>query len=114
MVVLHRVAEPLQSVAEPLQSVAVPLRSVAVPLQSGGAPPRPGGGGAPLQPMTNSSLRHRFGIEAKNAAIASRLIRDALEAGLVVLENEAAAKSERRYLPWWTRSAKASKGGERR
>ena len=63
--------------------------------------------------MTNSSLRERFGIEAKNAAIASRLIRDAMEAGWVVLEDEAAAKSERRYLPWWTRGGKGPSSGGR-
>lgn len=66
------------------------------------------------QPMTNSSLRERFGIEPKNSAIASRLIRDALDAGLVVLEDEAAAKSERRYLPWWARSGRAPQSGGRR
>ncbi len=55
------------------------------------------------QPMTNASLRGRFGIEAKNAAIASRLIRDALDAGVIVLADDAAAKSERKYLPWWAR-----------
>lgn len=65
------------------------------------------------QPMTNSSLRERFGIEAKNAAIASRLIRDALDSGLVVLEDEAAAKSERRYLPWWARAERAPRSGGR-
>ncbi|MBT9556530.1 MAG: hypothetical protein IV100_10900 [Myxococcales bacterium] len=63
------------------------------------------------QPMTNSSLRQRFGIEAKNAAIASRLIRDALDAGLLVLEDDDAAKSERRYQPWWARGSKAPKTG---
>ncbi|MCC7383259.1 MAG: putative DNA binding domain-containing protein [Deltaproteobacteria bacterium] len=56
------------------------------------------------QPMTNSSIRARFGIEAKNAALASRLIRDAVEAGVIVLEDETAAKSERRYLPAWARN----------
>ena len=33
--------------------------------------------------MTNSSLRERFGIEPKNSAIASRIIKDALEAELI-------------------------------
>ena len=55
------------------------------------------------QSMTNASLRGRFGIEAKNAAMASRLIRDALEAGVIVLADESAAKSERSYLPRWAR-----------
>jgi predicted HTH transcriptional regulator len=64
------------------------------------------------QPMTNSSLRARFGIEVRNAAIASRLIRDALDAGVVVLEDAAAAKSERRYLPWWARGARSPRSGD--
>ncbi len=63
------------------------------------------------QPMTNSSLRERFGIGAKNSAMASRLIRDALEAGFLVLEDEAAARSERRYLPWWARSRNVRRSG---
>jgi ATP-dependent DNA helicase RecG len=64
------------------------------------------------QPMTNSSLRGRFGIEAKNSAIASRLIRDAVDEGAIVPEDEAAAKSERRYLPWWARRDRVSKTGD--
>ncbi len=40
------------------------------------------------QPMTNSSLRLRFSIEAKTAAIASRLIRDALHEGVIALEDK--------------------------
>lgn len=65
------------------------------------------------QSMTNSSLRERFGIKAKNAAIASRLIRDALDEGVIVPEDKAAAKSERRYLPWWARSEQPPRGGGR-
>lgn len=66
------------------------------------------------QPMTNASLRGRFGIKAKNASVASRLIRDAVDAGVLVLEDEGAAKSERRYLPWWARAGRAPKSGGRR
>ena len=33
--------------------------------------------------MTNSTLRERFGIEVRNSAIASRIIRETIEAGLV-------------------------------
>lgn len=62
------------------------------------------------QPMTNASLRARFGIEAKNAASASRLIRDAMDAGVIVLADETAAKSERRYVPVW---ARGRHGGDR-
>jgi|SRR5450830_1546622 len=34
-------------------------------------------------PMTNTSLRERFGIEAKNSAMASRIIRDAQDANMI-------------------------------
>ncbi len=34
-------------------------------------------------PMTSSSLRERFGIEKKNMAIASRIIKDTLEENLI-------------------------------
>jgi len=52
-------------------------------------------------PMTNTSLRERFGIEAKNSAMASRIIRDALQAKLIKPYEEAQAKKNSRYLPYW-------------
>lgn len=33
--------------------------------------------------VTNTSLRERFGVEVGNAAVVSRIIRDALEAGVI-------------------------------
>lgn len=51
--------------------------------------------------MTNSSLRERFGIDAKNSATASRLIREAVEAGAIKPYDEAAARKLMRYLPFW-------------
>jgi ATP-dependent DNA helicase RecG len=38
--------------------------------------------------MTNASLRERFGIEEKNKATASRLIREALDAGMIRLVSD--------------------------
>lgn len=52
-------------------------------------------------PMTNTTLRERFGIEAKNAATASRIIRDALEDRLVKPYEEGQSKKTSRYLPFW-------------
>jgi ATP-dependent DNA helicase RecG len=52
-------------------------------------------------PMTNSSLRQRFGIEEHNLATASRIIRDAVEDGLVKPLDPAQAKRYAKYLPWW-------------
>jgi predicted HTH transcriptional regulator len=47
------------------------------------------------EPMTNSTLRERFGIEPRNSAIVSRIIRDALAAGVIKPLEHA------RYLPIW-------------
>jgi predicted HTH transcriptional regulator len=52
--------------------------------------------------MTNQTLRERFKIEDQNAAIASRIIRDALSEG-VIKEEDAENKSRKyaSYLPFW-------------
>ena len=52
-------------------------------------------------PMTNSTLRERFGIEAHNSATASRIIRDALEAGQIKPYDPEQGKKNARYLPHW-------------
>jgi len=54
--------------------------------------------------LTNSSLRARFGIEQQNSALASRLINEALESGLIVLDDPSAPPKLRRYVPAWSRS----------
>jgi predicted HTH transcriptional regulator len=51
--------------------------------------------------LTNGSLRERFGIEPRNAATASRLIREAVEDGAIVPYDATAAPKLMRYLPWW-------------
>lgn len=51
--------------------------------------------------MTNASLRERFGIEAHNSAIASRIIRDALEAGKIKPYDPDQGKKNARYVPYW-------------
>jgi ATP-dependent DNA helicase RecG len=53
------------------------------------------------QPTTNSSIRERFGIQAKNSATASRLIREATESGDLVPYDQDAAPKLMRYLPHW-------------
>lgn len=52
--------------------------------------------------MTNKSLRERFKIDEQNAAIASRIIRDTLETGLIK-EDDPANKSKKfvKYVPFW-------------
>ena len=51
--------------------------------------------------MTNTTLRERFGIDAKNSATASRLLKEALAAEVVKLEDAEAPPKLRRYLPRW-------------
>lgn len=51
--------------------------------------------------LTNSSLRVRFGIEEQNRAMASRLIRDAQNAGVIVPHDLDAAPKHMKYVPWW-------------
>ena len=51
--------------------------------------------------MTNSSLRERFGIEKHNSATASRIIRDAVEDGLVKPFDPDQGKKHAKYLPFW-------------
>lgn len=53
------------------------------------------------EPVTNTSLRERFRVEAGNSAIVSRIIRDAIEAGMIKPFEEGQAKKAARYLPWW-------------
>ena len=54
--------------------------------------------------LTNRSIRERFGIEARNLAVASRLIREAVEAGAIVAYDEYAAPKLMKYVPWWARA----------
>jgi ATP-dependent DNA helicase RecG len=52
--------------------------------------------------MSNQSLRERFKLAEEKAEAASRIIRDAIDAGLVKLDNpEAASKRYARYVPFW-------------
>ncbi len=51
--------------------------------------------------MTNSTLRKRFGIERKNYAAASRIIRDSIDEGLVKPVDPNAGRRYMRYVPNW-------------
>ena len=53
--------------------------------------------------LTNSSMRQRFGIKVRNSAKASRLIAEAIGAGVIVPDDPTAARKQMRYVPWWTR-----------
>jgi ATP-dependent DNA helicase RecG len=51
--------------------------------------------------LTNASLRQRFGIDEKSSAIASRLIKEAVDGGQIAALDPTAGKKVMRYVPWW-------------
>ena len=51
--------------------------------------------------VANAVLRERFGVDGKNKAIVSRIIKDTIEAGYIKLSDESAAPKMRRYVPYW-------------
>jgi predicted HTH transcriptional regulator len=51
--------------------------------------------------MTNSTLRGRFGIELRNSATASRLIREAVDAKVIAPFDANAAPKLMKYVPFW-------------
>ncbi|HAU0794591.1 TPA: transcriptional regulator [Legionella pneumophila] len=51
--------------------------------------------------MTNSTLRDRFGIDPKNSAMVSRIIRDGLDAGKIRCYDDSVGSKAKKYLPWW-------------
>ncbi len=53
------------------------------------------------EPMNNSSLRERFGIEEHNKAQVSGILRDAVKAGCIHLYDPDAGPRSRRYIPFW-------------
>lgn len=53
--------------------------------------------------MTNTSLRERFGIEPQNSAMASRLIKEAVQAGAICPHDPEAAPKMKKYVPFWAK-----------
>lgn len=62
------------------------------------------------QPVTNTSLRTRFGIEEKNAAVASRLLNEAVEDGVIVVRDPRVGTRSRSYLPYWAAPSPVTPG----
>lgn len=60
------------------------------------------------QRMTNTTLRKRFGIADRNAAEASRLLKEALEAGVILIQDPSVGTRSRSYIPFWARGAAGS------
>jgi predicted HTH transcriptional regulator len=52
-------------------------------------------------PMTNSSLRERFGIEPHNSAIASRIIAEGIEGDWIKPYDPDQGKKYAKYVPFW-------------
>lgn len=53
--------------------------------------------------MTNTSLRERFGIDAKNIAMVSRIIKDTVDANKIALYDENVGTKARTYIPSWAK-----------
>ena len=51
--------------------------------------------------LTNASLRERFGIRQNNKAVASRRIREAVDAGMIKPFDKNAARKLMKYVPYW-------------
>ena len=51
--------------------------------------------------VSNAVLRERFGVEEKNKAIVSRIIKDTIVKGLIKVEDETVGVMARRYVPYW-------------
>ena len=53
--------------------------------------------------MTNATLRKRFGIEDQNAALASRILGDTVDSGLIrPYDPSSTSRKHSRYVPYWT------------
>ncbi|WP_187759773.1 HD domain-containing protein [Thiospirochaeta perfilievii] len=53
--------------------------------------------------MTNTSLRERFGIDAKNTAMVSRIIKETLEENKISIYDESVGTRARTYVPSWSK-----------
>lgn len=53
------------------------------------------------QPTNNTSIRQRFGIADRNKALASRIIKEAIDEGLIVAHDPSAGPRAIRYVPFW-------------
>lgn len=62
------------------------------------------------KPMTNTSVRERFGIAERNASIASRLLNEAVKMGLIAVVDPEAGTRIRSYLPFWAAPAPSPEG----
>ncbi|MBF0508266.1 MAG: hypothetical protein HQK57_04990 [Deltaproteobacteria bacterium] len=57
--------------------------------------------------MVTDAVRERFSIKQQNMAASSRLIKEALESGVIVPYDVGAAPKFMKYIPWWAARARA-------
>jgi ATP-dependent DNA helicase RecG len=53
--------------------------------------------------MNNTTLRERFNMDSNNSAMASRVIKQATEEGLIKLYDPTANRKSWRYVPFWAK-----------
>jgi predicted HTH transcriptional regulator len=53
--------------------------------------------------MTNTSLRERFGIDAKNISMVSKIIKETLDEEQIYIYDESVGTRARKYIPWWAK-----------
>jgi len=53
------------------------------------------------EPMNNTSLRERLGVEVKNSAMISRIIKPAVDEGIIRPYDPDAGTKAMRYIPFW-------------
>ncbi|MFT3859728.1 ATP-binding protein [Micropruina sp.] len=53
------------------------------------------------EPTNNASVRERFGIPERNKALASRIIKEAVDEDLIVVYDPSAGPRSIRYVPYW-------------
>ncbi len=56
------------------------------------------------QPVNNTSIRARFGLPDERVDTASRLLREAVDSGWVIVQDPDTGPRNRAYLPFWARS----------
>ena len=51
--------------------------------------------------LTNTTLRDRFGLDEKDISIASRIIRDTIDAGMIRAVDPDTSPRYLKYIPFW-------------
>ena len=60
------------------------------------------------QPTNNRSVRKRFNIPERQTSRASKLLKEATDADLIVVRDPEAGTRNRSYIPWWASSVEQS------